>query len=96
MPLPPAPTKRAALLTKDALDTPVRPLAKPVSKQPAATKPVPNNWGIDRTTHEPQPEPAAARIEKRRPSPVKTLAVHSAVSAPAAAGKTRKPKPGGP
>ena len=96
MPLPPAPTKRAALLSKDALDTPVRPLARPASKQEPVARPAKNTAGTERPKHELQTEPVPARIEKRSPSPVKTLAVHSAASAPAPAGKARKPKSSGP
>ena len=94
MPLPPAPTKRAALLSKDALDTPVRPLARPASKPEQVARSAKDTAGSERPKQELQTEPLPARTEKRSPSPVKTLAVHSA--APAPAGKARKPKSSGP
>ena len=96
MPLPPAPTKRAALLSKDALDTPVRPLVRPASNQESVDRPAKNTAVTERPRQEFQPEPVTARIEKRSPSPVKTLAIHSAASAPAPTGKARKPKSSGP
>jgi len=96
MPLPPAPTKRAALLSKDALDTPVRPLARPTNKPEPVERPAKNTAGAARPRQEFQPESVPARMETRSPSPVKTLAVHRAASAPAPAGKARKPKSSGP
>jgi len=85
MPLPPAPTKRAALLSKDALDTPVRPLAKPAGKLEPVARPAKNSAGTERSRQDLELEHEPPKTEKRSPSPVKTLA-----------GKSRKPKSSGP
>ena len=88
MPLPPAPTKRAALLSADALTTPVRALARPAKTRTAAESQVP--------VIKAQTEHPAARTEKRRPSPVKSLASTAPAPKPAPAAKIRQPKSTGP
>jgi PhoH-like ATPase len=88
MPLPPAPTKRAALLSADALTTPVRASARPAKTRTAAESPAP--------VSDAQTEHPAARTEKRRPSPVKSLAANAPAPKPAPAGKARQPKSTGP
>ena len=85
MPLPPAPTKRAALLSKDALDTPVSPLAKPAGKLEPVARPAKKSVVTERSRQDFELEPVPPTAEKRSPSPVKTLA-----------GKSRKPKSSGP
>ena len=88
MPLPPAPTKRAALLSADALTTPVRASARPAKTRTAAASPAP--------VREAQTEHPAARTEKRLPRPVKSLAANAPAPKPAPAGKARQPKSTGP
>jgi len=85
MPLPPAPTKRAALLSKDALDTPVRPLAKPAGKLEPVARPAKKSVVTESSRPELELERVPPTAEMRRPSPVKALA-----------GKSRKPKSSGP
>jgi PhoH-like ATPase len=92
MPLPPAPTKRATLLSKDALEAPVRPLARQTRKpEPQATPAKPRTVTSAKLQDAP-PEHAAARMDKKRPSPVKTLSAHPNAAEPAASVKARKPK----
>jgi len=88
MPLPPAPTKRAALLSADALTTPVRASARPAKTRVATESPAPVTQA--------QTEQPVARTEKRRPSPVKSLAANAPAPRPAPAGKARQPKSTGP
>ena len=88
MPLPPAPTKRAALLSADALTTPVRASARPAKTRVATESPAPVTQA--------QTEQPVARTEKRRPSPVKSLAANAPAPKPAPAGKARQPKSTGP
>jgi PhoH-like ATPase len=88
MPLPPAPTKRAALLSADALTTPVRASARPAKSRTAAERPVP--------VIKAQNDHPVARTEKRRPSPVKSLAANAPAPKPAPAGNARQPKSTGP
>ncbi len=94
MPLPPAPTKRAALLSTDALNAPVHPSAKAGRKSgpvEALTKtrplPVEKHPSVEL-------EHPTAFLEQTRPSPVKSLSTHAKKAAPVA--KQRKPKPTGP
>ncbi len=96
MPLPPAPTKRAALLSTDALNAPARVSAKAGRKSglvdvPAKQSPLPLE--IHPVV---EAEHATAFLEKTRPSPVKSLATHAKKETPATAAKLRKPKPAGP
>ncbi len=97
MPLPPAPTKRAALLSTDALNAPARPAARagrktaaavdaPAKSRPAALE----KSALVETQH------PVALVEKSRPSPVKSLATHFKKEVPEAVAKVRKPKPSGP
>ena len=96
MPLPPAPTKRAALLSTDALNAPARSSAKAGRKSgpvDVLTKPRPQpleKHPVVETEH------PTAFLEKTRPSPVKSLATHFKKETPAPAAKLRKPKPTGP
>ncbi|MEY3486833.1 MAG: hypothetical protein RL075_838 [Pseudomonadota bacterium] len=88
MPLPPAPTKRAALLSADALTTPVRASARPAKTRAATESPAP--------VLQAQTERPVARTEKRQPSPVKSLAANAPARKTAPAGKARQPKSTGP
>jgi len=94
MPLPPAPTKRAALLSTDALNAPTRSSARAGRKSgsveaPAKPRPLP----LEKHPVV-EPEHPTTFFEKTRPSPVKSLATHFKKETPAA--KLRKPKPSGP
>jgi PhoH-like ATPase len=97
MPLPPAPTKRAALLSTDALNAPARPAARAGRKTtgtvdaPTKSRPVALEKSALLETEHP-----VALVEKSRPSPVKSLATHFKKEAPEAVVKARKPKPSGP
>ena len=97
MPLPPAPTKRAALLSADALNAPTRPSAKAGRKSGPVDAPAnPRPLAVEKQKVITVERPIAPQ-EKSRPSPVKSLSTHAkkeAASAPVA--KQRKPKPTGP
>ena len=97
MPLPPAPTKRAALLSADALNAPARPSAKAGRKSGPVNAPAnPRPLAVEKQEVITAERPIAPQ-EKSRPSPVKSLSTHAkkeAASAPVA--KQRKPKPTGP
>ncbi len=99
MPLPPAPTKRAALLSADALNAPARPSAKAGRKSgpvdvPVRSRPLPLE---KHPVVEPeQPIAFLEKTEKTRPSPVKSLSTHAKKETPAPAAKLRKPKASGP
>ena len=88
MPLPPAPTKRAALLSADALTTPARASAKPAKTRASTESQAP--------VIQAQTERPVARTEKRQPSPVKSLAANAPARKTAPAGKARQPKSTGP
>jgi len=96
MPLPPAPTKRAALLSTDALNAPSRSSARAGRKSgsvEALAKPRPLPLEKHPVV---EPEHPSTFLEKTRPSPVKSLATHFKKETPAPAAKLRKPKPSGP
>jgi PhoH-like ATPase len=97
MPLPPAPTKRAALLSTAALNAPARPAAKAGRKSGPAEAPAkPRPLAVEKPPVVPAERPTAL-LEKSRPSPVKSLSAHAKKSAAAApAAKQRKPKSNGP
>jgi PhoH-like ATPase len=96
MPLPPAPTKRAALLSTDALNAPTRSSARSGRKPVAAEIPskapvlVVENPGIKAAV-----QPVALK-EKVRPSPVKSLAKNVSKSPEPSSERVRKTKAGGP
>ncbi|MFT4992229.1 MAG: PhoH-like ATPase [Polaromonas sp.] len=97
MPLPPAPTKRAALLSADALNAPARPSAKAGRKSGPVEAPAKQGLLDVEKQQVIQAKTPTAPLEKSRPSPVKSLssqAKKEAASAPVA--KQRKPKPTGP
>jgi PhoH-like ATPase len=100
MPLPPAPTKRAALLSADALNAPVRPSARVGQKTGSAEAPTKLRPLAVETPTAIQAERPTARLEKSRPSPVKSLSTLAKKVAPVAAAtaapKQRKPKVNGP
>jgi PhoH-like ATPase len=97
MPLPPAPTKRAALLSTAALNAPARPAAKAGRKTGPAEAPAkPRPLAVEKPPVVPAERPTAL-LEKSRPSPVKSLSAHAKKAAAAApAAKQRKPKANGP
>jgi PhoH-like ATPase len=100
MPLPSAPTKRAALLSADALNAPVRPSARVGQKTGSAEAPTKLRPLTVETPTAIQAERPTARLEKSRPSPVKSLSTQAKKAAPMAAAtaapKQRKPKANGP
>lgn len=100
MPLPPAPTKRAALLSADALTAPARPSARAGQKTGSAEALAKLRPLTIETPTAIQAERPTARLEKSRPSPVKSLSTQVKKAAPmasaTAAPKQRKPKANGP
>ena len=96
MPLPPAPSKRAALLTSSAFDIPARAIARPPRKSngdtsamvPFADAGLPARPSTQET---PQPEttPVVARRKTTPVAPVASLSTHTT-------DKPRKPKASGP
>jgi PhoH-like ATPase len=100
MPLPPAPTKRAALLSADALNAPARPSARAGQKTGSAEALAKLRPLTVETPTAIQAERPTARLEKSRPSPVKSLSTQAKKAAPMAAAtaapKQRKPKANGP
>ncbi len=103
MPLPPAPTKRAALLSKDALRSPERPNArlvgrsKPLAQEgQAKLRPVPVEPMVmpaqpAQIIAEAQTAPVTAFVGSLKPSPVRSLS-KSTKDAQGAAAKTSKLK----
>jgi PhoH-like ATPase len=99
MPLPPAPTKRAALLSTDALNAPARSSARAGRKSGPVDVPVKSRL-LPLEKHpvvEPEhPTAFLEKTEKMRPSPVKSLSTHAKKETPAPAAKLRKAKASGP
>ncbi len=102
MPLPPAPTKRAALLSKDALHSPERSGARPARKPGAQEAQSRLRPVVVESVHavevaeklEPvsaprQAEPVTSFLGKAKPSPVRSLSKAVKESAPAKTGKTK-------
>jgi PhoH-like ATPase len=98
MPLPPAPTKRAALLSADALNAPARPSARAGQKSGSVETLAKLRPVAVETPTAIKAERPTARLEKSRPSPVKSLSTLVKKGAPATATvpKQRKPKASGP
>ena len=96
MPLPPAPTKRAALLSTDALNAPARPTARAGRKAGPAEAPTKTLPLAVEKKEVIQAEHPTALPERSRPSPVKSLSTIAKKEAVAAAVKQRKPKATGP
>ena len=96
MPLPPAPTKRAALLSTDALNAPARSTARAGRKAGPAEAPAKLRPQAVEKQEVIQAERPTALLERSRPSPVKSLSTHAKKEAAAPAAKPRKPKTTGP
>ncbi len=108
MPLPPAPAKRAALLTQTSFDNPVRPAPRParraasdeghpLARQAPANEPVVRPLVDDQPAHGDGPEARNWRTKPgRSPSEAPAIAEAGAPAAGKGSAKTRRPKPTGP
>ncbi len=96
MPLPPAPTKRAALLSPDALDAPARSTSKAARKPESAESPrKPAVLDLfDSRTAASGEHPVA--YSGKHPSPVVSISKKESISIPQMADKPKKPKRVGP
>ena len=102
MPLPPLPTKRAALLNQDAFDAPVKSTAKMVKKEPKARDVQSVAQLVSPPAQSIPAIPAPLAIEARQVAQaseniaVQALTQDSTVLAVSAIGKQKKRKPTGP
>ena len=102
MPLPPLPTKRAALLNQDVYDAPVKSTAKAVRKEPKALDVQSAAQRVSPPAQSIQATPAPQAIEARQIAQssehiiVQASAQDSAVSVVSTAAKQKKRKPTGP